>query len=254
VDKRLFTGKERDAETDLDYFGARYMRAGVGRFTTIDPAMTIEANLVDPQRWNRYAYVRNNPLRWVDPDGRNACGTNDDSKCNVQITITDRSTGKDGGYNDEFTSVKNQKNYNAVAAVSVNGKVVGTFLVKTTPSDSGRFATTSIGAYAGTREAYHNDLGIRLLPTMAIPTSRPNPNQDMKWIAQGIFVHRAGLDNFTGVDPASGRAVSEGCFVVARSQYDDFKVATGLVSPGSLPQSHFTVVLLSQWNVPWPIR
>jgi len=69
-DKPLFTGKERDAETDFDYFGARYQRAGVGRFTSVDPLMTIDKNLVDPQRWNRYAYVRNNPMRWVDPDGR----------------------------------------------------------------------------------------------------------------------------------------------------------------------------------------
>jgi len=69
-DKPLFTGKERDAETGLDYFGARYQRAGVGRFTSVDPLMTIDENLVDPQRWNRYAYARTNPLRWVDPDGR----------------------------------------------------------------------------------------------------------------------------------------------------------------------------------------
>jgi len=52
------------------YFGARYYGSKIGRFTTTDPVQTIKANLVDPQRWNRYAYVRNNPLRYVDPDGR----------------------------------------------------------------------------------------------------------------------------------------------------------------------------------------
>jgi RHS repeat-associated protein len=67
---RKFTGKERDAETGLDYFGARYYGSKLGRFTTTDPAYTIQENLVDPQRWNRYAYARNNPLRYVDPDGR----------------------------------------------------------------------------------------------------------------------------------------------------------------------------------------
>ena len=35
-----------------------------------DPAFTLAENLVDPQRWNRYVYVRTNPLRYVDPDGR----------------------------------------------------------------------------------------------------------------------------------------------------------------------------------------
>jgi RHS repeat-associated protein len=69
-DARKFTGKERDTETGLDYFGARYYTSGTGRFTTVDPVITLEENLIDPQRWNRYAYVRNNPLRYTDSDGR----------------------------------------------------------------------------------------------------------------------------------------------------------------------------------------
>jgi RHS repeat-associated protein len=67
---RRFTGKERDVESGLDYFGARYYESTIGRFTTVDPVHTWQKNLVDPQRWNRYAYARNNPLRYVDPDGR----------------------------------------------------------------------------------------------------------------------------------------------------------------------------------------
>lgn len=67
---KRFTGKERDPETGLDYFGARYYGSKIGRFTTTDPVYTWRENLVDPQRWNRYAYARNNPLRYVDPDGR----------------------------------------------------------------------------------------------------------------------------------------------------------------------------------------
>jgi RHS repeat-associated protein len=64
-----FTGKERDAETGLDYFGVRYMSSAQGRFTSPDPAMS-SAKLGDPQTWNRYAYVTNNPLRYIDSDGR----------------------------------------------------------------------------------------------------------------------------------------------------------------------------------------
>ena len=67
---RKFTGKERDAETGLDYFGARYYGSKIGRFTTVDPVYTWNDNLLDPQRWNRYAYGRDNPFRYVDPDGR----------------------------------------------------------------------------------------------------------------------------------------------------------------------------------------
>jgi RHS repeat-associated protein len=52
------------------YYGARYYGSKIGRFTTVDPVYTWEENILDPQRWSRYAYARNNPLRYVDPDGR----------------------------------------------------------------------------------------------------------------------------------------------------------------------------------------
>jgi RHS repeat-associated protein len=60
-----------DAANARSYSGARYYRANLGRFTTVDPELTLDENLVDPQKWNRYAYARNNPLKYVDPDGRN---------------------------------------------------------------------------------------------------------------------------------------------------------------------------------------
>ncbi len=66
-----FTGKERDAESGLDYFGARYMSSAQGRFTSPDPFGAGAARLQDPQSWNLYAYVRNNPLLYVDSDGHN---------------------------------------------------------------------------------------------------------------------------------------------------------------------------------------
>jgi RHS repeat-associated protein len=63
-----FTGKERDAETGLDYFGARYMSSAQGRFTSPDPLLS-SGRPWDPQSWNRYSYVLNNPLRYTDPLG-----------------------------------------------------------------------------------------------------------------------------------------------------------------------------------------
>jgi RHS repeat-associated protein len=64
-----FTGKERDDETGLDYFGKRYFSGAQGRFISPDPHNE-GAQLVDPQSWNMYSYVGNNPLRYVDPDGQ----------------------------------------------------------------------------------------------------------------------------------------------------------------------------------------
>ena len=64
-----FTGKERDAETGLDYFGARYMSAAQGRFTYADDPFVGQSPL-NPQSWNLYTYGFNNPLRFLDPTGK----------------------------------------------------------------------------------------------------------------------------------------------------------------------------------------
>jgi RHS repeat-associated protein len=63
-----FTGKERDAETGLDYFGARYYSGAMGRFTGSDPLLN-SGRPSNPQSWNRYTYGLNNPLRFTDPTG-----------------------------------------------------------------------------------------------------------------------------------------------------------------------------------------
>jgi RHS repeat-associated protein len=70
-----FTGKERDAESGLDYFGARYLSAAQGRFTSPDwsekPQPIPYADLSNPQTLNLYSYVINNPLNRTDPLGHN---------------------------------------------------------------------------------------------------------------------------------------------------------------------------------------
>ncbi len=65
-----FTGQIRDDESGLDYFGARYFSSQQGRFMSPDPVLNLTPTIMDPQRWNRYAYVRNNPLRFTDPTGQ----------------------------------------------------------------------------------------------------------------------------------------------------------------------------------------
>jgi RHS repeat-associated protein len=67
--RQKFTGYERDEETGLDFAQARYFSSIQGRFTSLDPLGKSE-KLEDPQTWNRYAYVLNNPLRYTDPDGQ----------------------------------------------------------------------------------------------------------------------------------------------------------------------------------------
>jgi RHS repeat-associated protein len=80
-----FTGKERDAESGLDEFGARYYSSQYGRFITPDeyPGGPVDlsttddvtsqalpyADITNPQSLNKYAYTYNNPLRYTDPNG-----------------------------------------------------------------------------------------------------------------------------------------------------------------------------------------
>jgi len=65
-----FSGKERDSESGLDYFGARYYDRAQYRFLSVDPVIPVGAALPDPQLWNLYGYCRGNPINYLDPDGR----------------------------------------------------------------------------------------------------------------------------------------------------------------------------------------
>jgi RHS repeat-associated protein len=84
--RQKFTGYERDAETDLDFAQARMLNTSIGRFNTPDPYNVILEKergededeqtqilvgfISNPQRWNLYVYVVNNPLSFNDPDGQ----------------------------------------------------------------------------------------------------------------------------------------------------------------------------------------
>lgn len=65
-DRFLFTGKEKDQATGLQYHGARYYDPEMMKFTQPDSMIP---DVYDPQLLNRYAYVKNNPLKYVDPNG-----------------------------------------------------------------------------------------------------------------------------------------------------------------------------------------
>jgi RHS repeat-associated protein len=60
-----FTGKERDEETGLDYFGVRYYASWLGRWTSGDPGGFVDG-------LNLYRYARNNPVTLVDEEGMKA--------------------------------------------------------------------------------------------------------------------------------------------------------------------------------------
>ena len=67
-----FSGKERDAESELDYFEARYYDRMQYRFISIDPRLAVDRACLDPQRWNLYSFCMNNPLAFLDENGMEA--------------------------------------------------------------------------------------------------------------------------------------------------------------------------------------
>jgi RHS repeat-associated protein len=88
-DVRFASMQERDLETatwqdPLDPTPNRLYTSGLGRWLSPDPAGKKAASLVDPQTWNMYAYVRNNPTTTVDPEGESielTCSSGDADKC-----------------------------------------------------------------------------------------------------------------------------------------------------------------------------
>lgn len=78
---KLFTGQREMAGLGIYHYGARFYSPKLGRFLSPDSIVPGYAN---PQAFNRYAYVLNNPLRYIDPTGHDpVCGnSNSDPECN----------------------------------------------------------------------------------------------------------------------------------------------------------------------------
>jgi RHS repeat-associated protein len=94
-----FTGKERDSESGLDNFEARYFGSSLGRFLSPDPDPDqIDGfdHLESPQAWNGYAYVQNNPLNATDPDGLDC--VYDNGNGTAKIVRGDCISQTDNGY------------------------------------------------------------------------------------------------------------------------------------------------------------
>jgi RHS repeat-associated protein len=129
-----FTGKERDGESGLDNFGARYDSSSLGRFMTPDwaakPTTVPYALFGDPQTLNLYAYVRNNPVSRADADGH--CADHyKDGTCKVNVDPATGQAGAKAGKQLEGVLNKYDKAVNALNGKDKfnikdsNGKVIG---------------------------------------------------------------------------------------------------------------------------------
>jgi len=163
-----FTGKERDSESGLDNFGARYDSSTLGRFISPDP---LGGHLENPQSLNKYAYALNNPINLTDPTGLDSYLTcqNVSSTCreqivgydkdgNAQKTLVQGATDKDGNFtatligNDKDGNLVDKTTGTGTYTASVNGSGVQF------SNDGGK--TSSIGVFVnGTPETTFQDTG-----------------------------------------------------------------------------------------------
>jgi RHS repeat-associated protein len=143
-----FTGKERDSESNLDNFGARYFGSSMGRFMSPDP---LAGHREDPQTLNRYVYVRSNPLSLTDRTGLDfylTCRqTKDNTKTcqkGVQGTTTTDANGKSTFTATVVTSASLRDpnsgntatvNENGVQITTANGTAQGIFINNTPAAD-----------------------------------------------------------------------------------------------------------------------
>lgn len=78
-----YTGHDHDADSGLVYMQQRYYDPLSGRFLSVDPVGVSEEN---GDNFNRYWYGKNNPISFIDPDGRQACA-NVNAKCLESTTF-----------------------------------------------------------------------------------------------------------------------------------------------------------------------
>ena len=148
-----FQGKLRDPKTCLDDFGARDYYMVTGRFQSVDPVLPIETALRDPQQWNRYAYARNNPLIYSDPDGREVKPLDELALDRIRSTVPEHLRGAivvgENGMLDKnalnevettdanFLDLRTLANLSHVAEIATaNGAADGLFLFVTPADDA----------------------------------------------------------------------------------------------------------------------
>lgn len=157
-------GKERDTETGLDSFPARYYGSTMGRWMSPDP---LGGHLEDPQTLNRYAYVRNNPLNLTDPTGLDFnlnCDKNNGTTCqgghqyykdkdgNYQETVV--KSDKDGNLTDQSGN-KYQGEVDGLGVhFSQDGRKTSSLGTWVNGSNETKFSQTS-GALAGFSFEFH---------------------------------------------------------------------------------------------------
>lgn len=138
--RQEYTGYEKDSESGLEFAQARQYNSMHGRFTSVDP-LNESGITANPQTFNRYTYVSNDPLNSVDPSGM--------SECSAEYSYSD--CGGDAGFwGGEFgDSVAAESRYNGGAPAAVRTEAYNFYLQRVTNAQNGYGFVTSAEVGAG---------------------------------------------------------------------------------------------------------
>jgi RHS repeat-associated protein len=121
-----FTGKERDSESGLDNFGARFDSSNLGRFMSPDwsarPTTVPYAVFGDPQSLNLYGYVRNDPVSRADAEGHTAnCAGSDKAQCASDLKKL--APGENSGTDGTFPNLQKPRDKGGARLSGINQRV-----------------------------------------------------------------------------------------------------------------------------------
>jgi RHS repeat-associated protein len=219
-----FTGKERDTESGNDYFGARYFGSSMGRFLSPDPSQLYFADPTNPQSFNLYSYVLNNPLVNVDPDGLDCLYAQDSGGVRIQTGDCTNAGGKDddGIYVNGTVNSATQDDQGNVTSYSTDS---GSFLADGTPNNSSVQVTAQHPGVVGALplETPQTPQQIDPIKLLAIGVTA-DTQHSVGCIAQAYAIEAAGLAASVGIGvpipgskPFAGWGSSSGTSVASKA-------------------------------------
>lgn len=201
------TGKERDSESNLDNFGARYDSSQMGRFMSPD-ALGPAEHPENPQTWNLYSYTLNNPLALIDPTGQYTCASSvTQQECdNFQAGLNQAQTAanalkdKYGADSDQYQSAQRainaygkegvdngvviaQGNTGSYAAVT---QVAGATVAKTADNPTGQNIVVTLNKSLGLLDSNTSDVSAMDVSAMVEAHEGSHVADASDWVSSGF--------------------------------------------------------------------
>jgi RHS repeat-associated protein len=263
--KQKFTAKDRDNETGLDYFGARYYANAQGRFTSPDELLN-SGRLESPQTWNRYAYVLNNPLAYTDPTGfyEYAEGTDGKYKKRFEAQLLrakdqlDKIKARYGANSAEYTDAKRAIDGYGDPGVKNGVTVKFGMTSEGSPGETGGlFGNDGTKAITVTIDMNLNKSDNKLLGTI---THEGSHVQDRADLVDGILKNPAQADAVTAQFNVTREATETRAYTV-ESVFAEFTYkneqppqsggGATVFSMGTFTQEYATLGRTNIWNPSW---